>query len=217
MTLKEQMDLLGWKDITTDRQISNGTRIYRLPIKQYGEYIEVGSFESGYVRRMNGCYTPYQLNKCEPYEEYFKDYKNSWDKKTGDHKQFWTGKYNKFVGKKRVKLMSTRKRLQYLIDYCLKNYYINLANQVEDGKYVPKWVYEDIKERYVKEINNVGQFLKCEDTDDMINFKYSGGQIENLENGDVFVHEQHAYWNKWTEEPPSSVEIIIDGHRYKVK
>jgi hypothetical protein len=78
-------------------------------------------------------------------------------------------------------------------------------------------VYEDIKERYVKEINNVGQFLKCEDTDDMINFKYSGGQIENLENGDVFVHEQHAYWNKWTEEPPSSVEIIIDGHRYKVK
>ena len=55
MTLQEQMDLLGWKDITTDRQISNGTRIYRLPIKQYGEYIEVGSFESGYVRRMNGC------------------------------------------------------------------------------------------------------------------------------------------------------------------
>jgi hypothetical protein len=217
MTLKEQIDLLGWKDITTDRQISNGTRIYRLPIKQYGEYIEVGSFESGYVRRMNGCYTPYQLNKCEPYEEYFKDYKNSWDKKTGDHKQFWTGKYNKFVGKKRVKLMSTRKRLQYLIDYCLKNYYINFANQVEDGKYVPKWVYEDIKERYVKEINNVGQFLRCEDTDDMVNFKYSGGQIENLENGDIYVHEQHAYWNKWTEEPPSSVELIIDGHRYKVK
>jgi hypothetical protein len=51
----------------------------------------------------------------------------------------------------------------------------------------------------------------------MINFKYSGGQIENLENGDVFVHEQHAYWNKWKEDKPSSVDIIIDGHRYKVK
>jgi len=201
MTLKEQIDLLGWEDITTDRQISNGTRIYRLPIKQYGQYIEVGSFESGYVRRMNGCYTPYQLNKCEPSVEYYKDYK--WERGT----QVPTGKYNKFVGKRRIKIMSTKKRLQYLIDYCLKNYYINLANQVEDGKFVPKWLHE----------HRLGQFLKCKDTDDFINFRYSGGQIENLENGDIFVHEQHAYWNKWKEDPPSSVEIIIDGHRYKVK
>ena len=52
---------------------------------------------------------------------------------------------------------------------------------------------------------------------DMINFKYSGGQIENLENGDVFIHEQHAYWNKWQDTPPNSVDIIIDGHKYKVK
>ena len=203
MTLKEQIDLLGWKDITTDRQISNGTRIYRLPIKQYGQYIEVGSFESGYVRRMNGCYTPYQLNKCEPNVEYYKDYK--WCE-TRDE-QYFTGKYNRYVGKRRIKLNSTRKRLQYLITYCLKNYYINLANQVEDGKFVPKWVHEE----------RCGHFLKVHDTGDMVNFKYSGGQIENLENGDVFVHEQHAYWNKWQDTPPSSVEIIIDGHRYKVK
>ena len=204
MTLKEQIDLLGWKDITTDRQMSNGTRIYRLPIKQYGQYIEVGSFESGYVRRMNGGYTPYQLNKCEPSVEYFKDYK--WCD-TRDE-QYWTGKYNRYVGKKRIKLNSTRKRLQYLIDYCLKNYYINLANQVEDGKYIAKWRHEQ----------RVGHFLKCHDTDDVINFEYSGGQITNLENGDVFVHEQHAYWNKWKEDSPAnSVELIIDGHRYKVK
>jgi len=203
MTLQEQIDLLGWKDITTNRQIKNGTRIYRLPIKQYGEYIEVGSFESGYVRRMNGCYTPYQLNKCEPNVEYYKDYK--WCE-TRDE-QYFTGKYNRYVGKRRIKLNSTRKRLQYLITYCLKNYYINLANQVEDGKFVPKWVHEE----------RCGHFLKVHDTGDMVNFKYSGGQIENLENGDVYVHEQHAYWNKWQDTPPSSVEIIIDGHRYKVK
>ena len=66
-------------------------------------------------------------------------------------------------------------------------------------------------------LEKIGHFLKCHNTDDMINFKYSGGQIENLENGDIFVHEQHAYWNKWKETPPSSVEIIIDGHRYNVK
>ena len=112
MTLKEQIDILGWKDITTDRQMSNGTRIYRLPIKQYGQYIEVGSFESGYVRRMNGCYTPYQLNKCEPSVEYFKDYK--WCDTRNE--QYWTGKYNRYVGKKRIKLYRTKKRLQYIIE-----------------------------------------------------------------------------------------------------
>lgn len=207
MTLKEQMDLLGWKDITTNRQIKNGTRIYRLPIKMYGKYIEVGSFESGYVRRMNGGYTPYQLNKCEPHVEYYKDYKTIWNEDRSDYIQKPTGKYNRYVGKRRIKIMSTRKRLQYLIDYCLKNYYIKQANMIEDGKFVPKWVHEE----------RCGHFLKVHDTGDMVNFKYSGGQIENLENGDVYVHEQHAYWNKWKEDKPSSVDIIIDGHRYKVK
>ena len=62
---KFSMDLLKWKEITTKRQEKNGTRIFQLPIKKYEQFIEVGSFESGYVRRMNGCYTPYQLNKCE--------------------------------------------------------------------------------------------------------------------------------------------------------
>ena len=100
-----------------------------------------------------------------------------------------------------------RDRLEYLITYCLKNYYIKQANMIEDGKFVPKWVHEE----------RCGHFLKCHDTDDIINFKYTGGEIINLENGDTFVHEQHAYWNKWTEEPPNSVELIIDGHRYKVK
>ena len=38
--------------------------------------------------------------------------------------------------------MSTRKRVQYLIDYCLKNYYINQANQVENGEFVHKWQHE---------------------------------------------------------------------------
>ena len=196
-------EILGWKDISTKRQKKNGTTIYKLPIKQYGQYIEIGSFESGYVRRMNGGYTAYQLNKCELHEEYYKDYK--WI--TGTMKQKWTGKYNRYVGKRRIIIDTKEERLEHLITYCLKNYYIKLANQVEDGKYISKWRHEQ----------RVGHFLKCHDTDDVVNFKYSGGQIENLENGDVFIHEQHAYWNKWTEDPPSSVDIIIDGHRYKVK
>ena len=205
MTLQEQIDLLGWKDITTDKQIRNGTRIYRLPIKMYGQYIEVGSFESGYVRRMNGGFTPYQLNKCEPTEEYFKEYK--WCE-TRDE-QYFTGKYKRYVGKRRIPIMSTKKRLQHLITYCLKNYYIKQANQVEDGKFIPKWKYENLKDK----TKYNGSFLKCEDTDCMTHFKYSGGQIENMENGDIFVHEQHAYWNKL----PSSVQVIVDGHKYNIK
>ena len=190
----DTIDLLGWKDISTKKQQKNGTIIYRLPIKMYGQYIEVGSFQSGYVRRMNGGYTPYQLNKCEPHVEYYKDYK--WCD-TRDE-QYWTGKYNRYVGKRRIIMRGEVARLRYLVLYCLKNYYIKQANQVENGKFITKWRHEYELERASK-------------------FKYSCGQIENLENGDIFVHNQHAYWNKWKEDKPSSVEIIIDGHRYKVK
>jgi len=203
----DTIELLGWKDVSTYRQKKNGTIIYRLPIKMYGQYIEVGSFQSGYVRRMNGGYTPYQLNKCEPHVEYYKDYKTIWNDDRSDYIQKPTGKYNRYVGKRRIIIRGEVARLRHLVLYCLKNYYIKLANQVEDGKFVPKWVHEE----------RCGHFLKVHDTGDMVNFKYSGGQIENLENGDIYVHEQHAYWNKWQEDKPSSVEIIIDGHRYKVK
>ena len=130
---KFSMDLLKWKEITTKRQEKNGTRIFQLPIKKYGQYIEVGSFESGYVRRMNGCYTPYQLNKCEPIDHYYKAY----DYNGEVHK--WTGKYNKFVGKRRIRIDNEVNRIEYLITYCLKNYYINQANLIENGEFIPKW------------------------------------------------------------------------------
>ena len=131
-------EILGWKNITTKRQKKNGTTIYRLPIKKYKQFIEVGSFKSGFVRRMNGGYTPYQLNKCEPNVEYFKDYK--WNDDCSE--QFWTGKYKKYVGKRRIPIEFKEDRLEHLIDYCLKNYYINQANEVENGKFIPKWKHE---------------------------------------------------------------------------
>ena len=217
MTVEDKLQLLGIQEVTTDKQQKNGTRVFKLPIKDMwckdGSAIHVASYKSGYVRRLTiGKGTSdYQLNKRTDSEpQYY----------TTDKKD-WCGRplYRKFTTKTCELIPNEQDRLEYLIAYCLKNYYIGHANKVarSSDEYVPKWVYEDIKERYVKEINNVGHFLKCKDTDDMINFEYSGGQIENLENGDIYVHEQHAYWNKWQEEPPSSVELIIDGHRYKVK
>ena len=192
-------EILGWKDITTKRQKKIGTTIYRLPIKKYGKYIEVGSFKTGYVRNQNSGYSNYQLNKrVESEPKYYT---------SGERDSMGRRLYTQYTTKTCELIPDKRDRLEYLITYCLKNYYIKQANMIEDGKFVPKWVHEE----------RCGHFLKCHDTDDIINFKYTGGEIINLENGDTFVHEQHAYWNKWTEEPPNSVELIIDGHRYKVK
>jgi len=136
MNIKEKLDLLGIKEITTRRQMKNGTIILELPILKYGSKIQVGSFQSGYVRRMNGGYTPYQLNKCEGVDHYYKAYE--W---TGEE-QKWTGKYNKFVGKRRILIPNEVDRLEYLISFCLKNYYINQANEIENGNFITKWKHE---------------------------------------------------------------------------
>ena len=135
--LYKQMDLLQMKEISTYRQQKNGTRIFELPIIKYGQKIQVGSFKSGYVRRMNGCYTPYQLNKTEKYDHYYKlyDYSN-------DNSPKFNGSYRKHECVKRILIPNEVDRLEYLIAFCLKNYYINQANEIENGKFIPKWKHE---------------------------------------------------------------------------
>ena len=127
----EQMDLLGIMDITTTRQAKNGTIVWKLPIKnEYGgKLIEVASFKTGYVRNQNSAYSNYQLNKqIDGKPEYYK---------------LSNGDYRKYVGKERVLIPLEIDRLEYLISYCLKNYYIKRANQIVDGEYIPKWNYEN--------------------------------------------------------------------------
>ena len=128
----ETMDLLGIMDITTTRQAKNGTIVWKLPIKNEwdGSLIEVASFKSGYVRNQNSGYSNYQLNKrCESEPEYFGPYEN--------------GMYRKFTTRTCKLIPIEIDRLEYLISYCLKNYYIKGANQVADGEFVPKWKHED--------------------------------------------------------------------------
>ena len=138
----DQMELLGIQDVTTNRQHRNGTRVWRLPIKNNNSgktFIEVASFATGYVRNQNSGYSNYQLNKrCENKPEYWKDYEWNDDMT----KQTFTGKYRKFVTRGCKLIPNEIDRLEYLISYCLKNYYIKLANQVVEGKYVSKWEHE---------------------------------------------------------------------------
>ena len=132
-----KMELLGITDITTKRQDKNGTITWKLPIKNVwrnGKCIEVGSFTTGYLRNNNSASSNYQLNKrIEAASEYF---------------ELENGDYRKYTGKKCVLIPIEIDRLEYLMKYCIKNYFIKNANLVADGSYVPKWKHESMLERH---------------------------------------------------------------------
>ena len=151
--IMSMMEFLKWKEVSTKRQRKNGTIVWKLPIRnawRSGKFIEVASFKTGYVRNQNSAYSNYQLNKCKPRTEYFKDYRYV------DNEQVFTGKYNKFICKERILIPIEIDRLEYLISYCLKNYYIKNANLVANGDFIPKWRHEyDLKETKAQPINNL--------------------------------------------------------------
>ena len=132
MNIKDTLQLLDIQEVTTKQQKKNGTREFKLPVKcQYGGAIHVASFASGYVRRTKaGGYCPsWQLNKrCEGEPEYFK---------------LSNGDYRKFTTRACVLIPNEQDRLEYLISFCLKNYYIGYANKLSSGEFVPKWKHED--------------------------------------------------------------------------
>jgi hypothetical protein len=108
--LWEKMEMLCIKDVSSPCQDKNGTVVWRLPIKntysRKGEFIEVASYEAGYVRVLNTCMSPYYINK--PIFRHI------------------AGNY---FGKKPKLIPIEIERLEYLISYCLKNMYIKLANE----------------------------------------------------------------------------------------
>ena len=123
----ETMDLLGIMDVTTTRQAKNGTIVWKLPIKDtwHKRCIEVASFKTGYVRNQNSASSNYQLNKTK--KNFEKELSNGY----------------RYYSTERILIPIEIDRLEYLISYCLKNYYIGKANQVANGDYVPKWKHED--------------------------------------------------------------------------
>ena len=173
------MDLLGITDVTTNRQHRNGTVVWRLPIKNHDNrnpsYIEVASFSTGYVRNQNSGYSNYQLNKrCESEPEYF-------ELDNGDYRKYTT---------RSCKLIPIEiDRLEYLISYCLKNYFIKRANQVVEGKYVSQWYHDWSLERANETYSeNTGAMARINDVEEKLKAM--------TECRDIHVNEKHSLENK---------------------
>jgi len=154
------MELLGIVDITTNRQHRNGTVVWRLPIKNHNNrnpsYIEVASFSTGYVRNQNSGYSNYQLNKrCDSEPKYYGPFEN--------------GLYRKYTTRTCKLIPIEIDRLEYLISYCLKNYFIKRANQVVEGKYVSQWYHDWSLERANETYSeNTGAMARIGELEDRI-------------------------------------------------
>ena len=109
------------KEVTTQRQAKNGTREFEFPVSAGSRFyngkllemparLRLACFESGYVRKQNGCYTPYQLNK-----QYKQEQRTTF---------LIDGKLQtrKYTGIARAKIWSGLARLNYMLEYYLKNY-----------------------------------------------------------------------------------------------
>jgi len=137
----EQMQLLGIQDVSSPRQVKNGTIVWRLPILSdaRGRYLEYASFKSGYVRNQGvDCHSNWQCNKTRSSERYYPEHK--WV----EGKQVKTGKFLKFETKERILIPIEIDRLEYMMKYVIKNEFIKRANYVQEGKFVPKWKHEDL-------------------------------------------------------------------------
>jgi len=191
----KQMELLGIKDVSTQRQKNNDTRVWRLPIKNKwnkGSFIEVASFTTGYVRNQNSGYSNYQLNKrCDSEPQYYK---------------LSNGYYNKYITRSCVLIPKEIDRLEYLISYCLKNYYIKHANFVANGDYVAKWTHEyemnglqnklanSVPKWKYDEAMNLGHKQDCGHYD---RIKELESDVHNLENKLATIERIASAKNKW--------------------
>jgi len=176
----KQMDLLNIMDVSTTRQHKNGTIVWKLPIKySKDKLIEVASFKTGYVRNQNGGCTNYQLNKrCESEPQYY---------------ELPNGTYNKYTTRTCKLIPNEIDRLEYLIAYCLKNYYIKNANQVAEGTYVPKWYHEyEMNKNHEQDCGHYDRIQDLESQINMLQEELSATKVRQ------------------------DVSVIVNGHRYKV-
>ena len=109
------------KEVTTQRQAINGTRVFQFPVpsrKRFknSERLKLACFESGYVRNQNSCSSNYQLNpqyKAKTRTIFLSD------------KGLHTVEYE---GIMRTKIWNQLARLQFMLEFYLRNYKLNTNN-----------------------------------------------------------------------------------------
>ena len=147
MSINDKLDFLQIQEVTTKRQKANGTREFKLPVNDpHGDAIHVASFATGYVRRTKATgRSDWQLNKTRKSKRYV----NMNDEDNG------RPVIRTFESIDRILIHDEQERLEYLISYCLKNYYIGQSNMLSSGNYIPKWKYEAYCRRdRANEVNN---------------------------------------------------------------
>ena len=204
----DQMELLGIKDVSTTRQEKNGTIVWQLPIKinypgNAERFIEVASFKTGYVRNQNCGYSNYQLNKrCEGEPEYF---------------QLDNGDFRKFTTRSCILIPNEIDRLEYLIGYCLKNYYIKNANQVANGQFVSKWEHEYKLERANSTYGeNTGAMARIDNLESEVRELETKYQSSQAKLGRVQEQRDDLHHDLSEQKVRQDVSVIVNGHRYKV-
>jgi hypothetical protein len=118
----------GIREVTTQRQAKNGTREFEFPVPAYTKErlkwyrsknysikdlsrLRIASFKSGYVRKQNGVCRAYQLNPV-----YEQNYRCVWQRDNGELY------ISKGVNRARALIYSPIVRLNYILQFYLKNY-----------------------------------------------------------------------------------------------
>lgn len=111
-------------EVTTQRQAKNGTREFKFPVSCFSKRmikwnsehslpktrLRIATFKNGYVRKQNGAYSPYQINKV------YKQNKRWMYMRDGE---LYTSKW---VGQARELIGSQMARMNYMLKYYIKNY-----------------------------------------------------------------------------------------------
>ena len=106
------------KEVTTQRQAKNGTRVFEFPVRarkhthhSKSERLQLACFKSGYVRNQNSCASNYQLNP---------QYKAKTRTMFLSDKGLHTVEYE---GIMRTKIWNQLARLQFMLDFYLRNHF----------------------------------------------------------------------------------------------
>ena len=107
------------REVTTQRQAINGTREFEFPVPSRKTWpnsnkLRLACFKTGYVRNQNSCSSNYQLNPTYKREK-------RWVFLEGD--KTITKKYTTIS---RAKIYSGMARLQYMLEFYLRNYIHNI-------------------------------------------------------------------------------------------